>query len=163
MVLNENMPSFNHRNVFVIQCSNTKEEADRELLRLTKHLITCILIFAITMIVFILALFCVPTEPIHIFILGCIITPWLGMLLLVFIFINKCMKNPVWKDVKEFMESEISEVALMNTEQVYQTTILLSHLLGELEMYDKFITMWTLVHTVAFTVAITLMLIPFFG
>lgn len=162
MVLNENMPSFNHRNVFVIQCSNKKEETDRELLRLTKHLIMCIFIFAMTMLVFILTILCVPITGFHLFALGCIFAPWFTMLILVAIFVKRCVRNPVWKDVAEFMNSEVSEVALMNAEQVYQTTILLSHLLGELKMYDLFITVWTLTHTIIFGIAIMVLALPFF-
>lgn len=141
-MLNENMPNFNHRNPFVIVCSQTRSRLDDKILYLAKQWIisTIILVFCslIGLGTTILTTFVMKNENIIYS-----AAELIGTGFIVFNLIYHCVvshkfsrltNDPIRENVKKLMKSQLSEVATMNNEKVNQAIIDMNFILGRVSV-----------------------------
>lgn len=141
-MLNENMPNFNHRNPFVIVCSQTWSKLDDKILHLTKQwLIVAMINAGIAILSAIIIAFIGFGMNLSNMIYS--IASLIGIGFMFFNLIYFCVlttkfsgitNDPIRKNVDKLMKSQISEVANMNIEEVNKATIDMNFVLGKVSI-----------------------------
>lgn len=141
-MLNENMPNFNHRNPFVIVCSQTWSRLDDKILHLTKQWLIAAMINAgiailsasiIAFIGFGMNLSNIIYSISSLIGVGFILFNLLYFCVLTAKFSN-LTNDPIRKNVDKLMKSQLSEVANMNIEEVNKAITDMNFVLGKVSI-----------------------------
>lgn len=129
MLVFDNMPNYNHRNPFVIMCSEARAKADQLKLTLTKQVIHLMLGLVAVASLQIMLYFSLSNEtmPAYIYFAVLMSVAIAIPCLIQFVLIREGIYgNPILTEVDARLNMDMSEIARINNEEMLDTLLLLS-------------------------------------
>lgn len=151
MPFNEDMPNYNRKNPFVIQCKMTRDDVDETALSVAREIIRCGLICGLTALISLLfaipAMLIIVDVPV-VYLFGGICIGLEAFVILIYIryvlFIRKYLiTDGLMDEVDKEMNAEVSEILRMNNENIINLTKRMTTRIGELSTAgENLLSLW---------------------